>query len=221
MFGSNVADLQQFVLLHLKINFASIATGNPIQDNAAEVLSRLYQGGVRMSERHKQAIRLGGIDIDRSETPQKTVRTDGRAHLWLFPEQAEAAKARKKDPQEKAEAYLDRVPLAVKQQWASVQISRNDWVPESIDSHTPEFRDFIKSHFPRFDRLKFYLKFYLYIEQARRWMAEHQVPVVIEIILERVTNIAMGTEIDNVTEFEELASGMSDAPTAVAASMLD
>ena len=35
----------------------------------------------------------------------------------------------------------------------------------------------------------------------------------------RVT--AMGTEIDNVTEFEELASGMSDAPTAVAASMLD
>lgn len=172
MFGSNVADLQQFVLLHLKINFASIATGNPIQDNAAEVLSRLYQGGVRMSERHKQAIRLGGIDIDRSETPQKTVRTDGRAHLWLFPEQAEAAKARKKDPQEKAEAYMDRVPLAVKQQWASVQISRNDWVPESIDSHTPEFRDFIKSHFPRFDRLKFYLKFYLYIEQARRWLDE-------------------------------------------------
>jgi glyoxylate carboligase len=31
------------------------------------------------------------------------------------------------------------------------------------------------------------------------WMAGvHQVPVVVEIILERVTNIAMGTEIDNV-----------------------
>ena len=59
------------------------------------------------------------------------------------------------------------------------------------------------------------------IEQARRWMAEHKVPVVIEIILERVTNIAMGTEIDNVTEFEELASGLADAPTAVAAAMLD
>jgi tartronate-semialdehyde synthase len=27
---------------------------------------------------------------------------------------------------------------------------------------------------------------------------------VVEIILERVTNIAMGTEIDNVTEFEEI-----------------
>lgn len=59
------------------------------------------------------------------------------------------------------------------------------------------------------------------IEQARVWMAEHQVPVVIEIILERVTNIAMGTEIDNITEFEELATSKSDAPTSVAASMLD
>ena len=29
-------------------------------------------------------------------------------------------------------------------------------------------------------------------------------PVVVEIILERVTNIAMGTEIDNITEFEEI-----------------
>ncbi len=36
------------------------------------------------------------------------------------------------------------------------------------------------------------------IEQAERWMAEFQVPVVIEIMLERVTNISMGTEIDTV-----------------------
>jgi tartronate-semialdehyde synthase len=54
------------------------------------------------------------------------------------------------------------------------------------------------------------------IEQAERWMDEHRVPVVIEIILERVTNIAMGTEIDNIVEFEELARGREDAPTAVA-----
>jgi tartronate-semialdehyde synthase len=39
---------------------------------------------------------------------------------------------------------------------------------------------------------------------AREWMAEHQVPVVVEFILERVTNISMGTEIDNVIEFEEV-----------------
>src|SRR6266850_4554695 len=54
------------------------------------------------------------------------------------------------------------------------------------------------------------------IEQAHKWMAQYGVPVVIEIILERVTNIAMGTEIDNVIEFEELAKGKEDAPTAVA-----
>src|SRR2546426_5884720 len=54
------------------------------------------------------------------------------------------------------------------------------------------------------------------IEQAEKWMAQYKVPVVIEIILERVTNIAMGTEINNVVEFEELAKGKEDAPTAVA-----
>jgi tartronate-semialdehyde synthase len=40
--------------------------------------------------------------------------------------------------------------------------------------------------------------------QARDWVREYQVPVVVEIILERVTNIAMGTEIDNVVEFEDV-----------------
>ena len=53
------------------------------------------------------------------------------------------------------------------------------------------------------------------IAQAQAWMKELRVPVVFEIILERVTNIAMGTEIDNVVEFEELAGGAQDAPTAV------
>jgi len=40
--------------------------------------------------------------------------------------------------------------------------------------------------------------------KAREWMAEYRVPVVVEIILERVTNIAMGTEINNITEFEDV-----------------
>lgn len=53
------------------------------------------------------------------------------------------------------------------------------------------------------------------IEQAQAWMAEYQVPVVIEVILERVTNIAMGTEIDAINELEPLAEGREDAPTAV------
>lgn len=41
-------------------------------------------------------------------------------------------------------------------------------------------------------------------EQARALMAQYSVPVVVEVILERVTNIAMGTEIDNINEFEPI-----------------
>jgi len=59
------------------------------------------------------------------------------------------------------------------------------------------------------------------IKQAEAWMAEHQVPVVIEMVLERVTNISMGTEIDNVVEFEEMAAGKGDVPSSIAAAMLD
>ena len=36
------------------------------------------------------------------------------------------------------------------------------------------------------------------LEEAKKLMAEFRVPVVVEVILERVTNISMGTEIDNV-----------------------
>jgi len=57
------------------------------------------------------------------------------------------------------------------------------------------------------------------IKQAEAWMNEFRVPVVIEMILERVTNIAMGAEIDSVVEFEDMATGKGDVPTAIA--MLD
>ena len=57
------------------------------------------------------------------------------------------------------------------------------------------------------------------LEKAKKLMVEHRVPVVVEVILERVTNVSMGTELDNVTEFEELAARGEDAPTAI--SMLD
>jgi len=57
-------------------------------------------------------------------------------------------------------------------------------------------------------------------EAARKLAAEYRVPVVVEVILERVTNISMGTELDHVVEFEDLAARREDAPTAVVA-MLD
>lgn len=53
------------------------------------------------------------------------------------------------------------------------------------------------------------------VQQAHAWMAQYQVPVVIEVIVERITNIAMGTEIDQIIEFEALAANPADAPTAV------
>ncbi|WP_067564730.1 glyoxylate carboligase [Nocardia acidivorans] len=53
--------------------------------------------------------------------------------------------------------------------------------------------------------------------EAKRLMAEHRVPVLVEVILERVTNVSMGLEIDSINEFEELADSFEDAPTAIAA----
>lgn len=54
-------------------------------------------------------------------------------------------------------------------------------------------------------------------EQAKKLAAEFQVPVVVEAILERVTNIAMSktNDISNVVEFEELATEPGHAPTSI------
>ncbi len=54
-------------------------------------------------------------------------------------------------------------------------------------------------------------------EQAKKLAAEHRVPVIVEAILERVTNISMSTtnDIGNVVEFEPLATEPGHAPTAI------
>ena len=57
------------------------------------------------------------------------------------------------------------------------------------------------------------------LRKAQGLAAEFNVPVVVEVILERVTNIAMGAEINAVNEFEPLADSRQDAPTAI--SLLD
>ncbi|MBO0980818.1 glyoxylate carboligase [Microbacterium sp. SD291] len=51
--------------------------------------------------------------------------------------------------------------------------------------------------------------------EAERMKAEFQVPVVVEVILERVTNIAMGADLDTMNEFEDLATSPADAPEAI------
>ena len=54
------------------------------------------------------------------------------------------------------------------------------------------------------------------LARARELAERDRVPVVVEAVLERVTNISMGGAIDAVTEFEEIAEDpAADAPTAV------
>ncbi|RNI20418.1 glyoxylate carboligase [Flexivirga caeni] len=54
------------------------------------------------------------------------------------------------------------------------------------------------------------------MRHASELAAELKVPVVVEVILERVTNISMGAAgIDAVTEFEAVAESAADAPTAI------
>ncbi|MEU0048836.1 glyoxylate carboligase [Streptomyces sp. NPDC006309] len=54
-------------------------------------------------------------------------------------------------------------------------------------------------------------------EQAKKLAAEYRVPVVVEAILERITNISMSRTMDisDVSEFEDLATEPGHAPTSV------
>ncbi|MCX4554171.1 glyoxylate carboligase [Streptomyces sp. NBC_01387] len=53
-------------------------------------------------------------------------------------------------------------------------------------------------------------------EEAKKLAAEYRVPVVVEAILERITNISMsGTDIAGVNEFEDIATEPGHAPTAI------
>lgn len=47
-------------------------------------------------------------------------------------------------------------------------------------------------------------KIHAALVEAQKMAKEFRVPVVVEVILEKVTNIAMGMEIDNINEFEEI-----------------
>ncbi len=53
-------------------------------------------------------------------------------------------------------------------------------------------------------RVKTVAEFPAAFARAQVLMDEHKVPVVLEFILERVTNISMGAEVDSINEFEEI-----------------
>ncbi|MEU2431568.1 glyoxylate carboligase [Streptomyces sp. NPDC007861] len=54
-------------------------------------------------------------------------------------------------------------------------------------------------------------------EEAKKLAQEYRVPVVVEAILERITNISMSRTMDisDISEFEELATAPDHAPTAI------
>jgi tartronate-semialdehyde synthase len=54
------------------------------------------------------------------------------------------------------------------------------------------------------------------LQKAKLMADQYRVPIIVEVILERVTNISMGAEIDAINEFEELAEKREHAPTSVA-----
>ncbi|WP_301149796.1 glyoxylate carboligase [Mycobacterium simiae] len=60
------------------------------------------------------------------------------------------------------------------------------------------------------------------LEEAQKLAIQHRVPVIVEVILERITNVSMATaDISEVVEFEDLAVPGDDAPTALASAHSD
>ena len=53
------------------------------------------------------------------------------------------------------------------------------------------------------------------MRKAQQLAYELKAPVVVECILQKVTNISMGSSLDNVTEFEPLATSLADAPNSI------
>jgi tartronate-semialdehyde synthase len=49
------------------------------------------------------------------------------------------------------------------------------------------------------------------IQWARQQAEEHQLPVLVEVITERITNISMGSELDKITEYDEFIEETEDA----------
>lgn len=157
----------------MPLTFANVSSLNYIEGNAADLLNRLYGGNDLVPEKYQQDIRIGAISLaDPEKDAGSRIITDGRQHLWLFEYQADAAKARKENAQPDADNYYARIPTDWKEKWEGVDITGSDWRPERVDIHSAEFRKFIGSSFPRFDKILAYEKFFLYVEQCRRWMAE-------------------------------------------------
>ncbi len=161
--------------------FAGIDLHKDISRQTAQILLRMTEDGITPSARHEQMIRSAGYGKELSDvkseavghgsiTPDTSVTTTAR-HLWLF----EVPVATQGDDIGKpfeGSAYFDKIPQEWKDKWAGKEILRSHWRPSDPRHMDDEFYRFIDSHIPQFNELIPYEPFYLYCEQARRWLED-------------------------------------------------
>lgn len=126
------------------------------EDLNAEFLLDLYNQGFPLDEAQLSVLRVAGHGeiIDRRKKKLEGLPSDVRTHLELDTYQARA-------PKELVDEYLNK------------DIWKDDWMPKNgPGDFDDDYCRFIDSHIPRFDQLVHYKEFWLYNEQAIRWMAD-------------------------------------------------
>ena len=160
--------------------FAPIDTRKSIQEHTAELLLKLSSEGVSISQQHKQEVRSAGFSEElttqqKEQRAEKVEETDipnfGECHLWLYEVPVITEGERTGEPLE-GESYYSKIPNSWIEKWKDVDIEKSHWRPDSPEDQNQEFRKFINSHIPRFDSIIAYEPFYLYVEQARRWLED-------------------------------------------------
>ncbi len=135
---------------------------------------KLGSSGVQLADHHYQEIRIAGLQTEAAFINQGGITVDpeaDRAHLWLF-EVPVATEGDHIGTQHEGSCYFDKIPQEWKDEYADVEITRRMWAPSNAVEIDAEFRRFINSHIPQFDQLIPYKEFYLYCEQARRWLED-------------------------------------------------
>ena len=103
------------------------------------------------------------------EVSEKDV--SGANHLWLW-DVPIAKSGDNKGNRLEGSCYWDKIPKAWIEKWRDREIKRSDWRPSKPHKYDQRFKDFVDTHIPQFNGLGVYEEFYLYCEQARRWLED-------------------------------------------------
>lgn len=148
-----------------------------IQEHTAELLLRLSSEGVSLAVEHKQQVRAAGFseELSRQESSARTqqeyedIPDNGEAHLWLY-EVPVITEGENVGKFLEGNSYYSKIPESWIEKWKDVEIQKSHWKPDRAEDADKGFKDFINSHIPRFDSLTTYEPFFVYIEQAKRWL---------------------------------------------------